>query len=103
MKRMEFLPREQIINELQEPLQSYIEKYGIDDIGIFEEEGQGGHYYFGYTAKKGEKTYHIHAPFRKNDNGELTPIKNEWVIETDDPGVKDRRGFNDLESAFREI
>lgn len=44
---MEFLPREQIINTLQEPLQSYIDKYGIDDIGIFEEEGQGNQYYLG--------------------------------------------------------
>jgi hypothetical protein len=100
---MDFLPREQIINALQEPLQSYISKYGIDDIGIFEEEGQDNQYYMGYTVKKEGKTYHIHSPYTKNDNGGLAPIKNEWTVETDEPQKDDRRGFNDLDQAFRVI
>ncbi|WP_185150623.1 DUF5634 family protein [Cytobacillus dafuensis] len=37
---MDFLPREQIMNDLQKPLQSYIVQFGIEDIGIFEEESQ---------------------------------------------------------------
>jgi hypothetical protein len=100
---MDFLPREQIINALQEQLQSYISKYGIDDIGIFEEEGQDNQYYMGYTVKKEGKTYHIHSPYTKNDNGGLAPIKNEWTVETDEPQKDDRRGFNDLDQAFRVI
>ncbi|PWW25497.1 hypothetical protein DFO73_11396 [Cytobacillus oceanisediminis] len=100
---MDFLPREQIINALQEPLQSYISKYGIDDIGIFEEEGQDNQYYMGYTVKKEGKTYHIHSPYTKNDNGGLAPIKKEWTVETDEPQKDDRRGFNDLDQAFRVI
>lgn len=51
---MEFLPREQVIRELQEPFHLYIDKYGIDDIGVFEEEGQDHHCYMGYTVKKQE-------------------------------------------------
>lgn len=100
---MEFLPREQIINALQEAFQSYIDKYGIDDIGIFEEEGQNNQYYLGYTVKKAEKTYHIHSPYIKDDNGGLAPAENEWTVESDEPKGKDRRGFTNLEQAFKEI
>ncbi|MDQ0154447.1 DUF5634 family protein [Robertmurraya andreesenii] len=100
---MEYLPREQIIQALQEPFQSYVEKYGIDDIGIFEEEGQDNIYYMGYTVKKDGKTYHIHSTFRKDHEQELAPINNLWTIETDDPDGKDSTGFTSLENAFREL
>ena len=103
MKRMEYLTREQIINDLQQSYQPYIDKFGIEDIGIFEEEGQDDQYYIGYTARKEGKTYHIHTPFKKNDKGELTPIKSEWTIESDEPERKDIHGFRDIESALREI
>jgi hypothetical protein len=89
---MEFLSREQIINDLQQSFQPYIEKFGIEDIGIFEEEGQDDRYYIGYTAKKEGKTYHIHTPFIKNNDGGLAPIKNEWTVESDEPQEKDLRG-----------
>ena len=100
---MEFLSREQIINDLQQSFQPYIEKFGIEGIGIFEEEGQDDRYYLGYTARKEGKTYHIHTPFIKNNNGDLTPIKNEWTVETDEPQEDDLRGYSDVESAFRQI
>lgn len=100
---MEFLSREQIINDLQQTFQTYIAKFGIDDIGVFEEEGQDDRYYVGYTAKKEGKTYHIHTPYLKNNDGGLAPIKNEWTVETDDPEKKDLRGFDNIESAFQEI
>ncbi|GLB59902.1 hypothetical protein NCCP133_20340 [Cytobacillus sp. NCCP-133] len=86
---MEFLPREQIINLLQEPFQLYIDKYGIDDIGIFEEEGQNNQYYLGYTVKKAGKTYHIHSPFIKDDHGGLASAENEWILESDEPKGED--------------
>ncbi|MGP7819449.1 DUF5634 family protein [Niallia sp. 01092] len=100
---MEFLSREQIINELQQSFEIYINKFGIENIGIFEEEGQADQYYIGYTVKKDGKTYHIHIPYIKNNTGGLSPIKKEWTVETDDPKEEDVRGYNDLESVFREI
>lgn len=100
---MEYFNREEIINGLQQPLQTYINKYGIDDIGIFEEEGRDDQYYIGYTASKGGKTYHIHAPYKKNPDGRLAPVKNEWTVETDEPNGEERHGYQDVESAFREI
>jgi len=100
---MVFLSREQIINELEQSFQLYIEKFGIENIGIFEEEGQGDRYYLGYTAKKDGKTYHIHIPYTKNKNGDLSPINNEWTVESDEPEGEDLKGYDNLESVFREM
>lgn len=100
---MDFLPREQIINNLQQPFQSFIDKYGIDDIGIFEEHGEGDRYYLGYTVNKDGKTYHIHSPYLKNDQGELALEKDQWTLEPDDPKLNDQSGYDDLESVLREI
>jgi hypothetical protein len=103
MKGMEFLPREQIINELQQSFQSYIEKFDLDGIGIFEEEGVDDHYFIGYTINKAGKTYFVHSPYRKNEAGGLTPIDQEWTLETDEPQKEDKNGFHDLESVLRTI
>lgn len=100
---VDYQSREQIMNELQQSFQPYLDKYGIEDIGIFEEEGQGDHYYLGYTTRKDGKTYHIHLPFQKNRNNELAPIDSKWTVESDDPQEKDLRGFEDLDHVFREI
>ncbi|MEQ2525192.1 hypothetical protein EKG37_06650 [Robertmurraya yapensis] len=100
---MEYLTREQIIHDLQEPLQSYIDQFGIDDIGIFEEQGQDALYYMGYTVNKDGKTYHIHTPFQKNEQNEFTPVKNEWTLETDEPDSKDKSGYYDVESVLKEL
>lgn len=100
---MQFLSREDIINDLQQSFQNYIDKYGLDDIGIYEEEGPGNQYFIGFTAKKAGRTYHIHAPFIKNQNGELSPSQSDWTIETDEPEGEDYHGFHDPESAFSEI
>lgn len=99
---MEYLSREEIIQDLQQPFQNYIEEYSIDDIGIFEEQGQDDIYYMGYTVKKDGKTYHIHSTFRKAQEG-LTPINNLWTVEPDDPQGIDVIGYRDIESALREI
>jgi hypothetical protein len=100
---MEFLSREQIINELQNSFQPFIDKYGIEDIGVFEEEGQDNHYYLGYTVRKEGKTYLIHSPYLKNQSGGLAPEKKEWTVESDDPEGKDLKGFKELEDALRDI
>ena len=100
---MESSSREQIIKSLQQPFQFYIDHFGIDNIGIFEEEGQAEVYYLGYTVSKNGKTYHIHTPYKKNNSGGLTPIDTEWTLETDDPEGNDLQGYQNLESAFRDI
>ncbi|WP_102275145.1 DUF5634 family protein [Cytobacillus massiliigabonensis] len=100
---MESLPREQLIANLQKSFQMYINQYGMDDIGVFEEEGQDDLYYLGYTIKKDGKTYHIHSPYRKDTFGGLSLIKNEWTIESDEPQKTDLNGFHSLDSAFRYI
>lgn len=100
---MDFLPREQVINGLQQSFQSYLDKYNVDDIGIFEEHGEGDRYFLGYTVNKNGKTYHIHSPYIKNDQGELAKEKDEWVVEPDDPNAEDQRGFSSIDSVFREI
>jgi hypothetical protein len=100
---MDFLPREQILRELQHASSEYMEKYNLNDIGIFEEEGQDDQYHLGYTVKKGDKAFHIHTPFVKNDHGELAPASKAWVLESDDPQGDDSGGYPDLESVLREI
>ena len=100
---VDYLSREQIMNELQQSFQPYLNKYGIEDIGIFEEEGQGDRYYIGYTTQKDGKTHHIHLPFQKNNDGELAPIDNKWTVESDNPQEKDLKEFEDLDHVFREI
>ncbi|MEH7380231.1 DUF5634 family protein [Bacillus sp. JJ1533] len=100
---MDYLSREQIINELQQSFQPYLNKYGIDDIGIFEEEGQGDRYYLGYTTRKDGKTHHIHLPYKKNNDGGLAPIDSKWTVESDNPLETDLKEFEDLDHVFREI
>lgn len=100
---MLYLSREQIIQELQQSFHTYTEKYGIDDIGIFEEQGPSDLYYIGYTVNKNGETYHIHIPYMKNETGELTPINSEWTVESDDPRRQDLHRFDNLESVFEEI
>ncbi|KOP82855.1 DUF5634 family protein [Cytobacillus solani] len=100
---MESLSREQLINNMQKSFQMYINQYGLDDIGVFEEEGQDDLYYFGYTIKKDGKTHHIHSPYRKDTHGGLSPIINEWTIESDEPQKTDLKGYHSLESAFLDL
>lgn len=100
---MEFLPREEVIQQLQRPFQSLMDQYDIDDIGIFEEEGEENRYFLGYNVKKSGKTYHIHMPYQKNHYGELAPLRNEWILETDEPAKDDQRGFQTLEGVLRKL
>lgn len=100
---MEHLSREEILNDLQRSFESYINQYDIDDIGIFEEQGENNHYYFGYTVKKGDKTFHIHSPYSQKGNDRFTPEKSSWTIETDNPKDKDVRGYSDLDSVFQNL
>jgi len=100
---VDYLSREQIMNELQESFQPYLNKYGIEAIGLFEEEGQDDRYYLGYTTRKDGKIHHIHLPFQKNGDGGLAAIDRKWTVESDNPQEKDLKDFEDLDHVFREI
>lgn len=100
---MDFTNREEIIRDLQQSFQPLITKYGIEDIGVFEEQGQKDLYHMGYTIRKEGKTYMVHTPYIKNEEGQLAHGNDEWTIETDEPNTEDISGFKKLDEALRSI
>ncbi|MFB4162230.1 DUF5634 family protein [Alteribacillus sp. JSM 102045] len=98
---MEFIPRDQLINELQDSFQPLMEKYNIDNIGVFEEEGQDNTYYVGYTVRKDGKVYMVHLPYTKNVDGHLARAPGGWMVETDEPSNLDVAGYDDLDEVFQ--
>lgn len=97
---MDYLSRDVIISEMNSSLREMMEKYQLDDIGIFEEQGEGNLYYVGYTIRKDGKVYMIHHPFVKNEEEELAPVNDEWIIEADEG---DTRGYQNLDEVFSYI
>ncbi|WP_226669878.1 DUF5634 family protein [Metabacillus litoralis] len=100
---MEINNRESVIHELQHSFSPLMNKYGIEDIGVFEEEGQKDLYHIGYTIRKDGKSFMVHTPYIKKEDGHLEPGNQEWTIETDDPNHEDVSGFKDLDEALRSI
>ncbi len=100
---MQFTNREDMISELQNSFQSLINKYQFEDIGVFEEQGQHDSYHLGYTIRKNGKTFMVHTPYIKNQDGQLAYGKEQWTIETDEPNTKDVSGFHNLDEALRTI
>ena len=68
-------------------------KYQIEGIGIFEEEGQDDRYYLGYTTRKDGKTHHIHLPFQKDGDGGLASIDRKWTVKSNNPHGKRSKEF----------
>jgi hypothetical protein len=97
---MDFVKREVIMNELIETLEPMMETYDLDQIGIFEEEGENDLYYMGYTLNKGEEMIVLHMPFVKNARGELALQKQEWTIRMDG---NEQKGYHSLEEAMNHI
>ncbi|WP_209124289.1 DUF5634 family protein [Alkalihalobacillus sp. BA299] len=97
---MEYLSRDEILEEMNQSLRPIMEKYEVEDIGIFEEQGEGNHYYIGYTIRKDGEVFMTHTPFVRNEEGLFRPEKNEWIIETDNG---DLRGFSSLDDVFEEM
>ncbi|MRH42630.1 hypothetical protein GH741_08020 [Aquibacillus halophilus] len=100
---MEYIPRQQILGEIQNNFQTILETYDIDEVGIFEEEGQDNNYYMGYTITKDDKAFLIHQTFKKNDEGNMAPVLQEWTVESDEPNDEDRSGFGSLDEIFNKI
>lgn len=100
---MKFLTREERMHELQQSFHSLLDKYSLDDIGIYEEQGPHDQYYMGYTIKKNGATYMIHSTYTKNENGLLAPADHEWTIETDEANTNDLKGYKSLEDVFGQL
>ncbi len=50
---MEYVKRETAISELTHHMDDILNKYNLQGVSVYEEEGEGNHYYLGYTVKKG--------------------------------------------------
>jgi hypothetical protein len=100
---MAFLSREQLINDLQTASRSLMEEYGLEQIGIFEEEGQKDQYYLGYSVQKNGKAYMVHLPYTKNHDGGLEASAQSWTVESDDPDAVDTTGFENVKAALQKI
>ncbi|KAA0550356.1 hypothetical protein FZW96_03185 [Bacillus sp. BGMRC 2118] len=98
---MEYKQREQLLDDFIHSLESILEKYDLDDIGIYEEEGQGTHYFMGYTIRKNGKVFMLNRPYVKNENNELSLENNEWTIQTDEGN--EIKGISSMEEVFEKI
>ncbi|WP_027409106.1 DUF5634 family protein [Anoxybacteroides tepidamans] len=97
---MEFVPRSAIIHEFIDTLEPMMDVYGLDQVGIFEEEGNGDTYYIGYTINKDDDMIILHMPFVKNERGELALEKEEWTIRADG---KEEKGYHSLQEAMEKV
>ncbi|WP_066051630.1 DUF5634 family protein [Robertmurraya korlensis] len=100
---MEYVTRENIMNELQQSFHSLMDTYNLEDIGLFEEQGPNGQYYMGYTINQNGGTYFIHQTYKTNSNGHLALIGKEWTIETDEPNTDDKTGYESIEDVFQQL
>jgi hypothetical protein len=98
---MDFSPREEIMNQFVYSIENLLNTFDLDDIGIYEEEGEGKHYYMGYTIRKDGKVYMINQPYIKDEQKNLAVQHNEWTIQTEKG--KEIKGFSNLETAFQHI
>jgi hypothetical protein len=99
-RKMEFAPRSVIIHEFIDTLQPLMDVYQLDQVGIFEEEGEENKYYIGYTINKDDDMIVLHMPFVKNERGELALEKQEWTIRKDG---REQKGYYLLQEAMDEI
>lgn len=98
---MEYKHRDELLDDFIHSLEPMLEKYELEDIGIYEEEGQGAHYFMGYTIRKEGKVYMVNRPYVKNDNKELALEKEEWTIQTDEGD--EVKGLHSIDEVFEKI
>ncbi|HWO95616.1 MAG TPA: DUF5634 family protein [Bacillus sp. (in: firmicutes)] len=97
---MHFLKREERMNEMLHSLESLLKQHQLDEIEIYEEEGEDELYYMGYTVKKGEHVYMVHQPYVKNEKKELALKEPQWTIQSEQGESK---GYPSLEDVFNQI
>jgi hypothetical protein len=98
---MKFNSREDILQNLQASFQTMMDKYDLDDIGIYEEEGPENRYFIGYTVRTDGKVYMINGPYVKNEKEELAVQEETWTIQTDEG--EESEGYKNLEEVFLHI
>jgi hypothetical protein len=98
--RMTFLTREEIVGNLQHSMQSLMNQYDVEEIGVYEEEGAGDLYYMGYTIRKNGKVYMINTPYVKNDQNKLSQNSHVWTIQQEEGETK---GYQSLDDVFNKI
>jgi hypothetical protein len=97
---MEFINREQLISEMTQMLQELMEEYDLEEIGVYEEEGEGNQCYFGFTVRKDGHVYMINNPFIKNSKGEVAPASHEWTVQSE---TGENKGYTSLDEVFNRI
>ncbi|WP_078556254.1 DUF5634 family protein [Bacillus alkalicellulosilyticus] len=97
---MTYESREAIIGSMSNKLDMILNTYELEEIGIFEEQGEGNEYYIGYTLRKDDEMYMIHTPYEKNGEGLLQPKKQEWTIELNDSEI---HGISSFEEAMKKL
>ncbi|MGE8203923.1 DUF5634 family protein [Heyndrickxia sp. NPDC080065] len=97
---MDYIKRETLIDQMNGQLKDIMDKYQLEDIGIYEEEGAGKDYYLGYTVRKNGKIFMLDMPYVKDDSGELALKEKVWTIQSDEGEIK---GLHSLDDVFNEI
>ncbi|MDQ0257317.1 hypothetical protein J2S74_004775 [Evansella vedderi] len=97
---MEYISRDTILDTMTDTFSTKMEQYDLDEIGIFEEHGEGDLYYIGYRVRKNDETFMVHQAYKQNDEGHLTPASSEWVIESESGDFGE---FTSLDEVFRQI
>ncbi|RBW71031.1 DUF5634 family protein [Bacillus taeanensis] len=97
---MDFLSREEVISGMNHSLEPMLERYKLDEVGIYEEEGEGETYYMGYTIKKDNKVFMVHLPYEKNQQGELAVKDSNWTIQIEGNEMKNCKT---LDQVFNQI
>ncbi|GIN84542.1 hypothetical protein J6TS2_09280 [Heyndrickxia sporothermodurans] len=97
---MDYINRETLLDQMNAQLKDMMERYQLEDIGIYEEEGMGKDYYIGYTIRKNGKIYMLSMPYEKNGLGKLSLKNKEWTIQGEEGEAK---VFHSLEDVFLKI
>ncbi|MBM7646628.1 hypothetical protein JOD45_002860 [Scopulibacillus daqui] len=98
---MEYVTRETILKHMSRDLENVMNRYDVDDVGIYEEQGEGDHYYIGYTVRKDGKVYMINMPFVKDDENKLAVAEQSWTIQGENGN--EQKGFKTLDEVFDAI
>ena len=97
---MEYVKRETAISELTHHMDDILNKYNLQGVSVYEEEGEGNHYYLGYTVKKNDQVFMVNKPYIKDKDGKLAVEKQEWTLQGNEG---ETNGYTSLEDAFQKI
>ncbi|KWU53396.1 DUF5634 family protein [Priestia sp. YIM B13446] len=97
---MEYVKRETAISELTHHMDDILNKYNLQGVSVYEEEGEGNHYYLGYTVKKNDHVFMLNRPYLKDKDGKLAVENQEWTVQGNEG---ETNGYTSLEDAFQKI